>query len=154
MQLINILREKLFAWILKRQATRKVVMPDWAKVRSVAILYPNNSIQHIISEIEQSNKEVVLFTMPDKKEVDWLTERPNADVKSLITARHFDVLIDLTQQPSRTMQYMTMYMHADFKVGRHRREGIYDMIIDTPAQETPDFLYAQILRYIDMFGKK
>lgn len=154
MQLINILREKLFSWILKRQGARTVVMPDWEKVRNVAILYTDKNVQHIIREIEQKHKEVVLFTMPDKKEVDWLTERPNADIKSLVTARHFDVLIDLTQQPSRTMQYMAMYMHADFKVGRHTREGIYDMIIDTPAQETPDFLYSQILRYIDMFGKK
>ena len=124
------LRETIFAWILKRQATRKVVMPQWNAVRSVAILYPNNNIQHIIKKIEQANKEVVLFTMPNKKEINWLTERPKIEVRELISARQFDVLIDLTQESSRTMLYMAMDIRADFKVGRFMQEGIHDLTID------------------------
>lgn len=154
LRMIEKLREQIFAWILKRQATRKVVMPQWNAVRSVAVLYPNNNIQHIIKQIEQANKEVVLFTMPDKKEISWLTERPKTEVRELISARQFDVLIDLTQEPSRTMQYMAMDIRADFKVGRFMQEGIHDLTIDTPSQATPDFLFEQILRYIDMFGQK
>lgn len=151
--MIEQLREKIFAWILKRQAARKVVMPQWNAVRSVAVLYPNNNIQHIVKQIEKDSKEVVLFTMPDKKEINWLTERPKTDVHELISARQFDVLIDLTQDPSRTMQYMAMDIRADFKVGRFIQEGIHDLTIDTPSQSTPDFLFEQILRYIEMFGK-
>jgi hypothetical protein len=149
---MNILREKLFGFILKRQATRKVSMPRWEDVRSVAVLYPNESIQLIINEIEQNNKEVVLFTMPNKKEICWLTERPKAEVRELISARKFEVLIDLTQESSRTMQYMAMYIQADFKVSRHRHDGIYDMTINTPSQAAPDYLFEQIMRYIEMFG--
>ncbi len=149
---MNILREKLFGFILKRQATRKVSMPRWEDVRSVAVLYPNDSIQLIINEIEQNNKEVVLFTMPNKKEICWLTERPKAEVRELISARKFEVLIDLTQESSRTMQYMAMYIQADFKVSRHRHDGIYDMTINTPSQAAPDYLFEQIMRYIEMFG--
>ena len=151
---MNELREKIFAWILKRQPARKVVMPQWNEIRRVVVLYPNGNIQHIIKQIENSAKEVVQFTLPDKKDINWLTKRPNSDVREQIMARHFDLLIDLTQQPSLTMQYMAMYIRADFKVGRHTREGIYDMTIDTPAQETPDFLYEQIIKYINMFSKK
>mgnify|MGYP006976599601 FL=1 len=151
---MNILREKLFGFILKRQATRKVSMPRWEDVRSVAVLYPNDSIQLIINEIEQNNKEVVLFTMPNKKEICWLTERPKAEVRELISARKFEVLIDLTQESSRTMQYMAMYIQADFKVSRHRHDGIYDMTINTPSQAAPDYLFEQIMRYIEMFGMK
>jgi hypothetical protein len=149
---MNILREKLFGFILKRQATRKVSMPRWEDVRSVAVLYPNDSIQLIINKIEKENKEVVLFTMPSKKEVCWLTERPKAEVRELISARKFEVLIDLTQESSRTMQYMAMYIQADFKVSRHRHDGIYDMTINTPSQAAPDYLFEQIMRYIEMFG--
>ena len=149
---MNILREKLFGFILKRQATRKVSMPRWEDVRSVAVLYPNDSIQLIINKIEQHNKEVVLFTMPNKKEICWLTERPKAEVRELISARKFEVLIDLTQESSRTMQYMAMYIQADFKVSRHRHDGIYDMTINTPSQAAPDYLFEQIMRYIEMFG--
>lgn len=152
--MIEKIREKVFDLILNRQAKRSTTMPKWADVRSVAILYPNDNIQHIIKNIEADNKEVVLFTMPEKQEVNWLTECPKTDLQGVVSGRKYDILIDLTQQASRTMQYMAMYARADFKVGRHNREGIYDMIIDTPAQETPDYLLEQILKYIDMFGKQ
>ena len=151
---MNKLREKIFAWILKRQSARRVVVPQWNNVRTVAVLYPNDTIKHIIKQIEETKKEVVLFTMPDKKDICWLTQRPKSELREDLMARHFDVLIDLTQQPSLTMQYMAMYVHADFKVGRHTREGIYDMTIDTPAQEKPDFLFEQIIKYINMFSQQ
>ena len=151
---MNELREKIFAWILKRQPARKVVMPQWNEIRRVAVLYPNNNIQHIIKLIEKSDKEVVLFTLPDKKKISCLTKRPNSEVLEQIMARHFDLLIDLTQQPSLTMQYIAMYIRADFKVGRFVREGIHDLTIDTPPQAAPDYLLEQILKYINMFGQK
>ena len=151
---MNELREKIFAWMLKRQAARQVIMPQWDTVRSVAVLYTNDNIQHIIKQIEQADKEVVLFTLPDKKQINWLTERPKAEERELLVARRFDVLIDLTQNPSRTMQYMAMDIRADFKVGRFIREGIHDMTIDTVSQETPDFLFEQIIKYIKMFSQK
>ena len=152
--MINTIREGIFAWTQKHQATRTVVMPTWDKVRSVAVLYPTDDIQHLIKKMEVSQKDVVLFTMPNKKEICKLTQRPKSEVKELISARHFDVLIDLTQAPSRTMQYMAMYIRADFKVGRFIREGIHDLTIDTPPQAAPDYLLEQILKYINMFGQK
>jgi hypothetical protein len=151
---MNKLREKIFAWLQKRQAARQIVMPQWDHIRSVVILYHNDNIQHIIKQIQAQDKDVVLFTMPDKKDVCWLTERPKTDIIESITARKFDILIDLTQEPSRTLQYMAMYIRADFKVGRFIREGIHDLTIDTPPQAAPDYLLEQILRYIDMFGIK
>lgn len=151
---MNKLREEIFAWLQKRQAARQVVMPQWDHIRSVVILYHNDNIQHIIKQIQAQDKDVVLFTMPDKKDVCWLTERPKTDIIESITARKFDILIDLTQEPSRTLQYMAMYIRADFKVGRFIREGIHDLTIDTPPQAAPDYLLEQILRYIDMFGIK
>ena len=105
-------------------------------------------------QIEETKKEVVLFTMPDKKDICWLTQRPKSKLREDLMARHFDVLIDLTQQPSLTMQYMAMYIRTDFKVGRFMREGIHDLTIDTPPQAAPDFLLEQIIRYINMFSQK
>ena len=150
---MNKLREKIFAWILKRQATRRVVMPQWETLRTVAVLYPNNNIQHIIQQIEKDEKEVVVFTLPDKKQIDWITERPKKEIREILTARQFDLLIDLTQQPSLTMQYMAMDIQADFKVGRFIREGIHDLTIDTAPQEAPDYLFEQIVKYIKVFGR-
>ena len=151
---MNKLKEKIFAWILKRQAARTVIMPQWDKVRSVVVLYPNNNIQHIIQQLKQMGKEVVIFTMPDKKQINWLTERPKNEIRELIMARHFDVLIDLTQHPSLSMQYLAMDIRADFKVGRFIREGIHDLTIDTAPQEAPDYLFEQIMKYIKVFGRR
>lgn len=147
---MNKLREKIFEWFLKRQAARTVHIPNWKQVRSVAVLYPNNNIQHIIQQIEQADKDVVVFTMPDKQDICWLTERPKKEILERISARPFDILIDLSQEPSRTLQYMGMAIRADFKVGRFMREGIHDLTIDTPSQAAPDYLFEQILRYIEM----
>jgi hypothetical protein len=147
---MNKLREKIFDWFLKRQAARTVHIPNWKQVRSVAVLYPNNNIQHIIKQIEQADKDVVVFTMPEKQDICWLTERPKKEILERISARPFDILIDLSQEPSRTLQYMGMAIRADFKVGRFMREGIHDLTIDTPPQAAPDYLFEQILRYIEM----
>jgi hypothetical protein len=147
---MNKLREKIFDWFLKRQAARTVHIPNWKQVRSVAVLYPNNNIQHIIQQIEQADKDVVVFTMPEKQDICWLTERPKKEILERISARPFDILIDLSQEPSRTLQYMGMAIRADFKVGRFMREGIHDLTIDTPSQAAPDYLFEQILRYIEM----
>jgi hypothetical protein len=147
---MNKLREKIFEWFLKRQAARTVHIPNWKQVRSVAVLYPNNNIQHIIKQIEQADKDVVVFTMPEKQDICWLTERPKKEILERISARPFDILIDLSQEPSRTLQYMGMAIRADFKVGRFMREGIHDLTIDTPPQAAPDYLFEQILRYIEM----
>ena len=147
---MNKLREKIFDWFLKRQAARTVHIPNWKQVRSVAVLYPNNNIQHIIKQIEQADKDVVVFTMPEKQDICWLTERPKKEILERISARPFDILIDLSQEPSRTLQYIGIAIRADFKVGRFMREGIHDLTIDTPPQAAPDYLFEQILRYIEM----
>lgn len=147
---MNKLREKIFEWFLKRQAARTVHIPNWKQVRSVAVLYPNNNIQHIVQQIEQADKDVVVFTMPEKQDICWLTERPKKEILERISARPFDILIDLSQEPSRTLQYMGMAIRADFKVGRFMHEGIHDLTIDTPPQAAPDYLFEQILRYIEM----
>lgn len=152
--MLDAIREKILNWFLKRQAARNVVMLNWEKARTVAVVYPNGNIQHIIKQIENANKEVVLFTLPDKKDICWLTERPKKELIERFGARQFDILIDLTQEPSRTIHYIAMSIHANFKVGRFIREGIHDLTIDTPSQAAPDYLFEQILRYIDMFGKK
>ena len=151
---MNKLREKLFEFILRRQAARKVVMPNWKNVRSVVVLYPDNSIPHIIEQIQAADKEVVFFSLPEKKEINWLTEQPKTEMKELLVARRYEVLVDLTQECTLTMQYMAMYLRADFKVGRHMRNDIYDLIIDTPAQSTPDYLFEQIVRYLEMLSQK
>lgn len=150
--MLNQLREKLFAWTLKRQAPRAIHLPKWDKVRTVALLYPTPNVENIVRLIQEADKEVVFFTMPPKQDICQLTLAPKSQVMEQISAREFDLLIDLTQEPNLSMQYMAMHIKAGFKTGRNMRSGIYDLSIDTPSQETPNFLYAQIIKYLQMFN--
>ena len=151
---MNKFREKIFDWCLKRQAVRQVVMYPWKDIRSIVILHEGHAVGKWVQQLQREGKLVYEIVMPDKKDICWLTEMPKTQVREAIQARYYDLLIDLTQQSSVTMQYMAMYIKAGFKTGRYIGKNIYDLSIDTPAQESPDFLYEQIVKYIQMFTQK
>lgn len=148
------IRQSIFQFLLRRQPKRQVVMRPWDKVRNVAILYDCGTPASIESMLKTNNKRIDFFTIPNKKEINCLTLCPSSSVRYHLCAYHYDLLIDLTQQPSVTMLYMAMYIRSDFKAGRHITAGIHDLTIDTPAQATPDYLLEQILRYVHMFTTK
>lgn len=145
------LREKIFDWCLKHQAARQVVMYPWKDIRSIVILHEGLPIDAIIQQLKQEGKQVDVLTLPNKENICWLTSMPKKEVREKVQSRHYDLLIDLTQQTSITMQYMAMYVKAGFKTGRNIGKTLYDLSIDTPAQNTPDFLFKQIVKYIQMF---
>ena len=151
---MNKFREKIFDWCLKRQAVRQVVMYPWKDIRSIVILHEGHAVGKWVQQLQREGKQVYEIVIPDKKNICWLTEMPKKEVREAIQARHSDLLIDLTQHSSITMKYMAMYIKAGFKTGRDIGKNIYDLSIDTPAQESPDFLYEQIVKYIQMFTQK
>lgn len=144
----------LFKYHLRGQAQRAVVMRTWETVRTVVVLYDCGDEATIRQQLMTKDKHIDFFGMPQPKDISWVTQQPSKLVLQQIRAYHYDLLIDLTQQPSLTMQYMALSIRSDFKVGRHICEGIHDMTINTPAQSTPDYLLEQILRYIQMFATK
>ena len=145
------LREEIFDWCLKHQAARQVVMYPWKDIRSIVMLHEGLPIDAIIQQLKQEGKQVDVLTIPNKENICWLTSMPKKEVREKVQSRHYDLLIDLTQQTSITMQYMAMYVKAGFKTGRNMGKTLYDLSIDTPAQNTPDFLFKQIVKYIQMF---
>ena len=149
--MIERLREKIFAWTLQRQPARQVVMYPWRDIRSVVILHEGMPVNHIAAQLEKEGKQVEIIAMPKKEDTCWLTAMPKKHIREKIRSRHYDLLIDLTQHSDITMQYMAMYINAGMKTGRQTHIQLYDLSIDTPAQNQPDFLYQQILKYIQMF---
>ena len=145
------IRQKIFDWHLRHQATRQVVMYPWQDIRSVLILHEGLEVEHIAQQLRSMGKEVQICAMPDKKEISWLTGMPKKEVREHLQSRHYDMLIDLTQQTNITMQYMALYTRTGIKTGRDIGKKLYDLSIDTPAQPTPDFLFEQIVKYIQMF---
>ena len=145
------IRQKIFDWHLRHQAAREVVMYPWQDIRSVLILHEGLEVEHIAQQLRSAGKEVQVCAMPDKKEISWLTGMPKKEVRERLQSRHYDMLMDLTQQTNITMQYMAMYVQAGFKTGRNIGKALYDLSIDTPAQDNPNYLYQQIVKYIQMF---
>ena len=152
--MIDQLREKIFGWHLRHQAARQVVMYPWQDIRSVLILHEGLEVEHIAQQLRSAGKEVQICAMPDKKEICWLTSMPKKEVRERLQSRHYDLLMDLTQQTNITMQYLALYTKAGIKTGRDISKKLYDLSIDTPAQPTPDFLFEQIVKYIHMFTQK
>lgn len=148
------LRDTIFGYLLRRQSKRAVTMRTWESVHTVAVLYDRGDEAMIMKQLSDKNKHIDFFTLPSKHDICWLTQRPKEEVLNQIRDYHYDLLLDLTQESSLTMQYMAMYIRADFKVGRHIRAGIHDMTINTPAQQTPSYLLEQILRYLHMLTTK
>ena len=145
------IRQKIFDWHLRHQAARQVVMYPWQDIRSVLILHEGLEVEHIAQQLRSAGKEVQVCAMPDKKEIAWLTGMPKKEVRERLQSRHYDMLMDLTQQTNITMQYMALYTRTGIKTGRDIGKKLYDLSIDTPAQPTPDFLFEQIVKYIQMF---
>lgn len=144
------LQEKLFELILKHQPKRTIRLFPWKQMHKVVILIDKGDVSNIKHLLESEGKQVDVFTMPDKKDICFFTERPKSNIRETIQTRKYDLLIDLTQNPCLTMLYMGMYIQAGFKTGRYTEKNIYDLTINTPAQEKPDFLYEQIVKYIQM----
>ena len=145
------IRQKIFDWHLRHQAAREVVMYPWQDIRSVLILHEGLEVEHIAQQLRSAGKEVQVCAMPDKKEIAWLTGMPKKEVRERLQSRHYDMLMDLTQQTNITMQYMALYTRTGIKTGRDIGKKLYDLSIDTPAQPTPNFLFEQIVKYIQMF---
>ena len=145
------IRQKIFDWHLRHQAAREVVMYPWQDIRSVLILHEGLEVEPIVQQLRSAGKEVQVCAMPDQKEIAWLTGMPKKEVRERLQSRHYDMLMDLTQQTNITMQYMALYTRTGIKTGRDIGKKIYDLSIDTPAQPTPDFLFEQIVKYIQMF---
>ena len=149
--MIDQLREKILGWHLRHQAARQVVMYPWQEIRSVLILHEGLEVEHIAQQLRSMGKEVQVCAMPDKKEIYWLTGMPKKGMRERLQSRHYDMLMDLTQQTNITMQYMALYTRTGIKTGRDIGKKLYDLSIDTPAQPTADFLFEQIVKYIQMF---
>lgn len=150
-------KEKIFNYLLQHRPARQVIMPRWDKPCRIALLHDGGDVSPLVRQLTEGStsatqKQVDVFTVPDKKQVCTLLQRPKKEVIQAVTAHEYDLLIDLTQQPSLVSLYMAMYIRAAFKVGRYTRDGIYDLTINTPPQDTPNFLFTQIIKYLHMFA--
>lgn len=167
------IREKIFEHILRKQPKRKVSFPRWENVHTIVLLFEsdyvekNPVIRHLANRFvtEETDKSITLLGYADKKNIisanlpqsrilgrkDFtILGTPKSNIREELIRRPYDLLIDLTQKDNLPIRYLAMYINADFKTGRHIREGIHDFMLDMPAQESPEFLFGQIIYYLKL----
>jgi len=169
------IKEYIFSYFRRKQPARQAVFTNFEDVRSVLVLYEsdlsekNTIVKQLRDELILENKDVVLWGYCNKKEIDSLIlpqsrilgrqdinilGAPRRDVIEDLQKRPYDLLIDLTQQPCLPLRYIAMYARADFKAGLMNNTGLYDFLIDTPPQATPEFLFQQIVKYLKIINAK
>ena len=158
-----------------KQPEREVVFPHFDDVRSVLVLFEsdiqekNEVIKSIADQLRKEDKDVVMWGYCAKKDIDSPTllqlrilgtrdfnvfEVPKDEIISELQRREFDLLIDLTQHPCRPLRYLALYARANFKSGLDLERGVHDLLISTEPQETPQFLFDQIVKYLKMIQAK
>lgn len=170
------IKEKIFAYYRRQQPERQAIFPKYDDVRSILILFEsdmdeqNGTVKAIRNELLTQDKDVVLWGYCNKKEItshplpqyrivgrkDFnLFGAPKEEVIKELQRRPYNLLIDLSQRPVLPMHYLAMYARADFKAGLSvHGTGLHDLLISTPAQENPHFLYTQIVKYLKMIQTK
>ncbi len=165
------LHQYIFDHYRAKQPQREVAFPRFDEVRSVLILFEsdlierNDTIKAIAQDLAQYDKDVVLWGYCPKKEItspilpqlrivgtkDYnIFGVPKQQLIADLQKRQYDLLIDLTQHQSLPLAYLAMYAKAHFKTGMAIQTGIHDLLISTPPQDTPLFLYQQIVKYLNM----
>lgn len=166
--MINI-KELILKYHLRKQGKRQKRFPHYNEVRNVLILFEsdmmerNMEIKAVRDQLLEQDKDVVLLGYVDKKDVtspilpqsrilgqqDFnLLGKPRPELIAALQKRHYDLLIDLTQTDLCPMRYIAMYCVADFKCGLYREASCADLMIQTPPQNTPMYLYEQIIYYL------
>jgi len=158
----------IFRHIARRQPAREVAYPDFAKVRSVLIIYPsewqerNPAIRAMATQLRNMGKQVTIWGYVDKDKPTspilpdsrvfgshdytiWGTLK--TPVLQDVQNRSFDLLIDLTLSPLLPLQYIALYTSAKFRIGT-QASGLNDMVIQTPPSATPDYLFTEIIHYL------
>lgn len=173
-----IFKDRLKNHLKKLQRQRRFV--NYNNAQSIFLLFEsdfaekNVEVRRIIQKLTADGKKVTAWgytdkkltstpILPDfriinKKEIDF-SQRPHESVLSELAENKFDVMIDLTEKEIFPLQYIALYVTADFKTGIKRNHSkIYDFMMDMNgiANQSEEnlvdinatFIYNQIIFYL------
>ena len=163
------LKNRIFAYRLKKQPPRSTRFPHYEEVKDILLIYEsdimekNAAIKEIARKLQDEGKNVTTWGYVDRKDVSSpqlpnsrmagkndmsLTGAPCKQLAADIQAAHYDLLIDLTQHPCLPLHYMAMQADCSFKAGRHIVDGLHDLMIDTEPDANPNVLYKHIMHFL------
>lgn len=150
----------LFNWRLNKHLKadeREKRFVNYESARSVIVLFEsdylekNSEIKQLIQSFNNDGKKVMAWGFVQKKEISTailpnfrilhqkdadFSGMPSASFMRELSELNFDLLIDLTVNEIKPLQYLAFYANAACKVGTHNYPGMYDVVID--AQQLKD----------------
>jgi hypothetical protein len=124
---------------------------NYESARSVILLFEsdylekNSEIKQLIQSFNNDGKKVMAWGYVQKKEISTailpdfrilhqkdadFTGMPNDAFMRELEELNFDLLIDLSVNENKPLQYLALYANAACKVGTHNYPGMYDVVID------------------------
>ena len=175
------LKQKIFDHCLAKQPQRTVRFPHFEKPVKALVIYEsdllerNDAIKDIRQDMLRLQMDITMWGYAAKKEItspvlpqsrilgkkDYnLFGKPHQHVLEELRKERYDVLIDLTTQPSLPLRYIALFANADCKVGLHLGEGVHDLLIAPPGLDTVNakpeatWLFHQIMQYLTTIKSK
>ena len=166
------LKEKIYSFVARRQPKRDAKWPHWESVKHVLVLYEsdfvekNPTIRAIRTELQKHHIDAVFWGYVPKKEVQSAVlpqsrivgmkdfncfGYPRKELVQDLQQQRYDLVIDLNQSNALPLRYLCLLADAGFKSGIAFEDGIpspRDLQINMQPQETPEFLFQQILHYL------
>ena len=172
------IKEKIYSFIARRQPQREAKWPHWESVKHVLVLYEsdfvekNPTIRAIRAELQKHHIDAVFWGYVPKKEVQSAVlpqsrivgmkdfncfGYPRKELVQDLQQQEYDLVIDLNQSNTLPLRYLCLLADAGFKSGMApigqlpntpMVQSPCDLQIKTQPQETPEFLFQQILHYL------
>ena len=157
---------KLNTWIYRynkrKQPQREVVMPNYSKVRSIALVYEqgidDKATALLVKLLERDGAMVEVVGYEPKKDFNYFGRVREQAMQSLPTQR-FDLLLDLSTHYYLGTQYIIMAIDATFKAGlrfpdvpEQDQQGILDMMVSLPANPLPEQIAEQVIHFLKMIN--
>lgn len=155
-KLYKYIRDFVFRRTLRRMPEPKSVYIDYEHAHSVLLLFEsdmlerNAQIRKIVKQMQDDGKYVAACGFVEKKpvqsailpqfrilgqdDIDWFQRPLNDNVHDLFE-QHFDLLLDLTTQSVRPLEYLMLQVDASLKVGRTELCGLRFAVPQDMLQE-------------------
>lgn len=158
---MNSILEKIILYLFNSRLKKHLSVTDREKrfvnykaAKSVLLLFEsdflerNSDIRQLIQSFNADGKKVMAWGYIRKKEISTailpdfrILHQKDADFSGMIGETYrrelselqFDLLIDLTINQVKPLQYVAMYANAACKVGTHNYPGMYDVVLDVTA---------------------
>ena len=159
---MNKLNTWIFRYNKRKQPQREVLMPNYSKVRSIALVYEqgidDKAIALLAKRLERDGAMVEVIGYEPKKDFNFFGRVREQALQSLPTQR-FDLVMDLSTNYYLGTQYLTMALDAAFKSGlrfpdvpEQDQQGILDMMVSLPANPHPEQIAEQVIHFLKMIN--